>query len=228
MEGEAMTEHGREAKLRERVDEGLETLYALRERGLFDPEAFLRECPESDPERLLIDMRKEGLITRDPDEIGFTEAGLTRAEGVIRRHRLAEVLMRSILEASEEEMEETACAFEHLVSEGAVERVCAFLGHPHLCPHGRSIPPGRCCALTADNRERIQPLSEIGVGEICEVIHIRPRHHARLDRLAAFGLVPRSVVKLHQKRPSFVVQIDETDLALDLDIARDIFVRLRS
>jgi len=220
-----MTEKDRNSKVRERTEEGLEILYVLRERGLFDADSFLRECGEREPDRLLIDLRKEGLITQDGREVSFTDRGLALAEGVIRRHRLAEVLMRSILESSEEEMEETACAFEHVVSEGAVEKVCTFLGHPVHCPHGHVIPPGRCCALTTDNAERVQPLSEVPVGELCEVVHIRPRHHARLDRLAAYGIVPRSRIRLHQKVPSYVIQIDETDLALDIEIARDIYVR---
>lgn len=214
-----------DSRIRERIEEGLELLYVLRERGLFDTDDFLEACGESEPELLLLELRKEGLISTDGNEIFFTETGLGRAEGVIRRHRLAEVLMRTILESDDDEMEETACAFEHVVSEGATDRVCTFLGHPILCPHGRPIPPGRCCALTADKAERIQPLSEMPVGETCRVVHIRPRHHARLDRLAAYGLVPGSTIHLHQKRPSFVVQIDETDLALDIDIAQDIFVR---
>ncbi len=222
-----MTVKDREVRVRERLEEGLELLYVLRERGLFEADAFVRACSEPQPDRLLLDLRKEGYVTVDDREVSFTSSGLARAEGVIRRHRLAEVLMRSILESSDTEMEETACAFEHVVSEGAVERVCTFLGHPVLCPHGRSIPPGRCCALTANDSERIQPLSEVTVGEVCEVVHIRPRHHARLDRLAAYGLVPRSTIRLHQKKPSFVIQIDETDLALDGDIARDIYVRRR-
>ncbi|MBD3162900.1 MAG: DtxR family transcriptional regulator, partial [Candidatus Eisenbacteria bacterium] len=71
----------------------------------------------------------------------------------------------------------------------------------------------------------VQPLSEMEVGAVCEVVHIRPEHHARLDRLAAYGLVPRSVIRLHQKRPSYVVQIDETDLAFDAKVAGDIYVR---
>jgi DtxR family Mn-dependent transcriptional regulator len=223
-----MSVKDRDYRVRERIEEGLELLYVLREKGLFEADAFLRACTESEPNRLLIELRKEGLISIDDREVSFTDSGLARAERVIRRHRLAEVLMRSILESDELEMEETACAFEHVVNEGAVERVCAFLGHPVRCPHERSIPPGRCCALTADHAERVEPLSEVPVGELCEVVHIRPRHHARLDRLAAYGLIPRSTIRLHQKKPSFVIQIDETDLALDLDIAQDIYVRRRS
>ncbi len=208
-----------------RLDEGLEVLYALHERGMSDAASFLRACEEPEPELLLREVEAAGLVARDGESLALTDKGLTRASAIIRRHRLAEVLMRSVLEVSESEMEQTACAFEHILGEDAVDRVCAFLGHPTLCPHGRPIPPGRCCSLTAEAGEKVQPLSEMQVGALCEVVHIRPKHHARLDRLGAYGLVPRSVIRLHQKRPSFVVQIDETDLAIDVDVAKDIYVR---
>lgn len=214
----------------QRIDEGLECLYLLRERGTLDVPSFLEECSESDPSTLLLELRKESMIDLDaasPEAIEFTEAGYRRATAIVRRHRLAEVLFQSVFLVEERETAETACAFEHMLSEDACDRVCSFLGHPTHCPHGLPIPAGKCCGLTEAGDEHVQPLSEMQIGDLCEVIHILPKHHARLDRLGAYGLVPRSMIRLHQKRPSFVVQIDETDLALDLDIARDIYVRRR-
>lgn len=210
-----------------RTEEGLEILYVIQERGMSDVASFLRECVEPEPESLLAEMEKAGLVGREGDELTLTTAGFDRARGVIRRHRLAEVLMRSVLAIEDSEMEQTACALEHILGEEAVERVCAFLGHPTHCPHGRPIPEGQCCGLAGAGSDRVQPLSEMQVGDLCEVVHIRPKHHTRLDRLGAYGLVPGSWIRLHQKRPSFVVQIDETDLALDLDVAQDIYVRIK-
>jgi DtxR family transcriptional regulator, Mn-dependent transcriptional regulator len=210
-----------------RLEEGLEILYSLRERGTSDIASFTSGCWEPEPDSLLRDLEDAGLLTREAGALALTPAGLERATGVIRRHRLAEVLMHTVLDVADSEMEQTACAFEHLLGEEAVERVCSFLAHPTRCPHGRSIPPGPCCDLTAEIDENVQPLSEMRVGDLCEVVYIRPKHHARLDRLGAYGIVPRSVIRLHQKRPSFVVQIDETDLAIDLDVAKDIYVRVK-
>ena len=213
----------------ETIDEGLELLYLLRERGILDRRSFLGECREEDPEGLLREIRKAGFVEQEGEEsLALTTSGLTKAEGVVRRHRLAEVMFQSVLQVDEHESEMTACVFEHMLSEDACDRVCAFLGHPTHCPHSRAIPPGRCCGLCAESAPQVHPLSEMQVGDSCEVVHIRPRHHARLDRLGAYGLVPGSSVRLHQKKPSIVVQIDETDLALDVDVARDIYVRRKA
>jgi Fe2+ transport system protein FeoA len=47
-----------------------------------------------------------------------------------------------------------------------------------------------------------------------------PRH----NRLAVFGLVPGAEVTVIQQRPACVVKVDETELSLDPEIARDILV----
>jgi Mn-dependent DtxR family transcriptional regulator len=49
---------------------------------------------------------------------------------------------------SETEIEQQACKFEHILSPGATDKICAFLGHPRTCPHGAPIPPGPCCGAS--------------------------------------------------------------------------------
>ena len=46
-----------------------------------------------------------------------------------------------------------------------------------------------------------------------------------MDRLAALGVVPGSEIKLHQREPSYVIEIGETTIALDPEIAGEIFVK---
>jgi len=89
--------------------------------------------------------------------IEFTERGRKRAADVIRRHRLAERLFtESLGMINEEEIEEQACRFEHILSPEATEKICAFLGHPKTCPHGAPIPPGECCTRpAAENMQRL-------------------------------------------------------------------------
>ncbi|MBD3162673.1 MAG: hypothetical protein GF346_09885, partial [Candidatus Eisenbacteria bacterium] len=134
----------------QRLEEGLELLYLMRERGGGDRAAFLAECRERDPAGLLDELTRRGAVESAEGPLRLTPEGLRRAAQVIRRHRLAEVLMHSVLMVEQREMEATACVFEHILSEDACDRVCAFLGHPTHCPHGGPIPPGRCCRLTLE------------------------------------------------------------------------------
>jgi len=87
----------------------------------------------------------------------FTEKGRRRAEDVIRRHRLAEVLFTHTFQVEDEkEIAEQACRFEHILSPEATDRICTFLGHPRTCPHGSLIPAGPCC-LAAKANELVEP-----------------------------------------------------------------------
>jgi putative ABC transport system ATP-binding protein len=78
--------------------------------------------------------------------VEMTARGRQRAGDIIRRHRLTERLFTDSLHMENEaEIAEQACKFEHILSQEATDKICAFLGHPTTCPHGAPIPPGPCC-----------------------------------------------------------------------------------
>lgn len=78
--------------------------------------------------------------------VEFTPAGRQRATDVIRRHRLAERLFTQTFKVqNEDEIEQQACKFEHILSPEVTDKICSFLGHPDTCPHGGAIPAGECC-----------------------------------------------------------------------------------
>ncbi len=151
------------------------------------------------------------------------ERGEEKAREIIRRHRLTERLLSEIFEMSGEEVEEEACKFEHILSPGVTESVCTFLGHPPTCIHGKPIPRGECCArFKKEMKPLVTPLEELGLGEEGRIVFIAPKSHQRLDRLSILGIVPGSIVRMHQRNPSHVLQIGETFLALDREITKDI------
>src|SRR4030042_1005403 len=131
-----------------------------------------------------------------------------------------------LFETTEEEGEEEACKLEHILSPSVTESVCTFLGHPPTCIHGKPIPRGECCAkFKKEMKPLVIPLEELGLGEEGRIVFIAPKSHERLDRLSTLGIVPGSVVRMHQKNPSHVLQIGETTLALDKEIVKDIYVK---
>jgi Fe2+ transport system protein FeoA len=81
-------------------------------------------------------------------------------------------------------------------------------------------PPGSGCAVPA-----IQPLDRLPPGRAGRIVSIVPREPAQLARLASFGLVPGTIVRLQQSRPAVVVRTGETTLALDPAIAAGIAVK---
>lgn len=210
----------------DRVDELLELIWTLRERGISDLNQLLGETKDLEAKSILRVMIRDGLFEVEGNQVILKERGEEKAREIIRRHRLTERLLSEIFEMSEEEVEEEACKLEHILSPGVTESVCTFLGHPPTCIHGKPIPRGECCAkFRKEMRPLVIPLEELGLGEQGRIVFIAPKSHQRLDRLSAMGIVPGSILRMHQKNPSYVLQIGETTLALDGEVVRDIYVK---
>lgn len=90
-------------------------------------------------------MAREGWIRLSEGCVSLTEKGQVRANGLVRRHRLAERLFFDTFALDELLLHENACKIEHSLSSEVVEKLCVFLNHPQTCPHGDPIPPGKCC-----------------------------------------------------------------------------------
>ena len=121
----------------------------------------------------------------------------------------------------------------------------------HGCPLGAMCNLARCPACEYEFPEQlpgkswlrrlfnkggaaaVPPLPEDGLltvkslaaGESAEVLCLAGESSSRRNHLAVFGLVPGSEVRLVQRHPSFVLEIGETVLALDSDVAGDIVVK---
>jgi len=210
----------------ERVDELLERIWTLREEGVSDLDQLLGTTQDIEARYILRLMIKEDLFQVEGNRMVLKELGEEKAREIIRRHRLTERLLSEIFEMSEEEVEEEACKLEHILSPGVTESVCTFLGHPPTCIHGKPIPRGECCTkFKKEMKHLVIPLDDLGLGEEGRIVFIAPKSHQRLDRLSNLGMVPGSTVRMHQKNPSYVLQIGETFLALDSDIVKDIYVK---
>jgi DtxR family Mn-dependent transcriptional regulator len=210
----------------DRIDEILELIWTLRERGVSDLDKLLEETKDLEAKSILRLMIKDGLFEVEDNRMILKERGEEKAREIIRRHRLTERLLLEIFEMSEEEVEQEACKLEHILSPGVTDSVCTFLGHPPTCIHGKPIPRGACCAkFKKEMKPLVIPLEELGLGENGRIVFIAPRSHQRLDRLSTLGIVPGSILRMHQKNPSYVLQIGETTLALDSEVVRDIYVK---
>lgn len=209
------------------VDELLELIYTLKEsEGTITVEELRRKhTEETDIDKLLDEMAATGLVDISNGKIGFSSTGKTEAEKLIRAHRLAERLLTDVLLVHETEIETQACALEHILNPAVVDNICTILGHPRTCPHGRDIPRGPCCT---DRRREAAPavltLDLLRSGESGRILYVETRDHARLDKLTTFGMLPGTVVRVHQRQPSLVVLVGETQLALDHEIAQNVHV----
>jgi DtxR family Mn-dependent transcriptional regulator len=210
---------------RQKVEEILEAIWKADEAGEFAVGAVRRHCPEEISEGNLQDLETEGLVIRQGERILFTAEGKERAQGVIRRHRLTESLLTYVLGLPEEKADAIACDMEHTLPPEMERSICTLLGHPPFSPTGKPIPPGEDCLEKLSSVDAaIVNLCELSPGEAGRIAYIRPKNHARLHQLTGFGVVPGVTVKVHQTYPAFCLKFEETELAIDPDVAEDIFV----
>jgi len=211
---------------RKRLEELLEGIWTLREAGSCTTGELKAQTGEAQTEELLEELRGMGMVVLRGEQVELTPEGERRAREIVRRHRLAERLLSDVLELSDPLAESHACEFEHLLSPEVTDSVCTFLGHPPTCPHGKPIPRGECCSrFRREVSPLVMPLSELEVGAEAKIVFISPRRHSTLDRLASLGLIPGSTLHLHQKSPAFVVRVGESEVALDPEVAREIYVK---
>jgi DtxR family Mn-dependent transcriptional regulator len=220
--GELLREH----ILQHRIEDLMEDLYTLADQGRHDIDDLARQARVEDVPGTLQAMAREGLVVLAGSEARLTEKGSREAREIVRRHRLGETLFSQLFDLDEEEAEKTACEFEHILSPQVTTSVCTYLGHPPVCPHGKSIPKGDCCGrFRLEMEPLVKRLSDLRLGESGAIVFMAPDSRTRLARLSGLGVVPGGVLRLVQKRPSVVVEVGETTLALDPGIADEIFVK---
>ncbi|MFA5072748.1 MAG: metal-dependent transcriptional regulator [Nitrospirota bacterium] len=208
----------------EKEDELLEIIWTLREEGILTLDQVLEHCAIKGCESILKQLAKNGWIKSKGQMLELLPKGDDRARELVRRHRLSLRLFHDLFALDRAEAE--ACKFEHILSPEVTDSVCTLLGHPPTSPDGKPIPRGKCCSLFKQEiRPLVIPLADLMPGEQAKIVFITPESHSRLDRLSAMGILPGSVLKLHQKRPSYVIQFGETMVAVDKSITREIFVK---
>lgn len=207
-------------------EEILEAVWIAEERDEQRLDLIQPLCPkvELKPEHFE-SLQDAGLIRLEDGRIQFTPRGRDFARKIVRRHRLTECLMGYVLNLDPETMERVACETEHSLLPEVESSICILLGHPELAPDGTRVPPGECCANGSRHIEKtIVCVSECEPGERVKIAYIRSKSHELLQQLSAFGIMPGLRVRLLQKSPAYCLQFENSEIALDKEIAQNLFV----
>lgn len=215
-----------ENRTSEEIAEVLEVVWTLAEQGAATMEKVIHSANAHVSESLMQQLSAKGLIAiEDGGRVHLMPEGERMAEPIIRRHRLAERLICDVLGSHVDDSEEAACEYEHLLAEGITNSICTLLGHPRFCPHNKPIPEGECCRQARDElRPIVVSCDQLRVGESARVAYFSTKEHSRMLKLSALGISPGISMKLIQKWPAYVVQCEETEIALEPDVAKNIYV----
>jgi DtxR family transcriptional regulator, iron-dependent repressor len=122
----------------------LRTVYELEEEGIVPLRARIAErLRQSGPtvSQTVARMERDGLVTVQGDRhLELTVTGRNRAIAVMRKHRLAELLLLNVIGMDWSEVHVEACRWEHVMSEDVERRLIPLLDNPVESPHGNPIP----------------------------------------------------------------------------------------
>jgi len=198
------------------VEEYLETIFALEEEGIPVIQARLAErLGKAAPSvsEMLDRLEADGLITRTGRKISMTPAGKALAEGVVRKHRLAERLLVDIIGLDWDKAHIEAGRWEHVISDDVEARLVVLLGNPTTCPHGNPIP-----GATPDGA-RQRSLAEAQPGEQIRLVRITESVEHEADSLTYLGdngLTPGTLAVVQSRAPDGTLTLVLGDAAIAL------------
>ncbi|MDT4986795.1 MAG: DtxR family transcriptional regulator, Mn-dependent transcriptional regulator [Micromonosporaceae bacterium] len=214
----------------------LRTILELEEEGVAPLRARIAErLHQSGPtvSQTVSRMERDGLLTVLGDrQLHLTDLGRAHAVAVMRKHRLAELLLVNVIGMPYEEAHEEACRWEHVMSEAVEQRVYELLGRPTRSPYGNPIPgldefDASAISTPAADAERNLAFPGLAgpvvVSRICESVQTDA---VVLRLLHAAGIDPGVNVTVAQERDGVRIDRDGEEIRLPREVASRVFVAI--
>ena len=103
--------------------------------------------------------------------------------------------------------------------------------HEGLITRSDSKAPKNSIDLTSSGKQTLASIQnslltadQLSINENAKIAYLSQNNYPRFQKLSSFGLFPGIPISLKQRYPSFVIQCEETQIALEEEILKDIFV----
>lgn len=212
----------------------LRTVYELEEEGIAPLRARIAErLAQSGPtvSQTVQRMERDGLLHVGEDRrIELTPQGRAKATSVMRKHRLAEVLLTEVIGLPLELVHDEACRWEHVISDAVEERLATILQQPSHSPYGNPIPDHGALGPQAPTDE-VRPLAavlppsgpvRVVLERISEVLQADAELIAQLRDV---GVGPGAEITAERVGPTLRFSADGRRCSAEIDVAHHLFVR---
>jgi DtxR family Mn-dependent transcriptional regulator len=211
----------------------LKTILELEEEGVVPKRARIAErLHQSGPtvSQTVARMERDGLLNVEGDRhLALTDLGREHAVAVMRKHRLAELLLVNVIGLPYEEAHEEACRWEHVMSDAVEQRVYELLGRPTRSPYGNPIPgldtlQGGTPDESADPERNLAfpgLAGSVVVSRICESVQTDADV---LRQLHTAGIDPGATVTVAQERDGVSIDREGERIRLPREVASRVFV----
>ena len=169
---------------------------------------------------------RDGLLTTEDRRLAFTDRGLTVAESLVRRHRLAERMLIEVIGLRWHRAHEEATRWGHVISDEVEERLVEILGDPATCPHGNPIPGSSHEVDLSD----LRPLHDFRPGDRVRLARLTEDLELELDvmrYLEESGLMPGAEIEIRGVAPdgTMALAVGGADAALGSHLSDNLWVR---
>ncbi|MEU8813895.1 metal-dependent transcriptional regulator [Actinoplanes sp. NPDC048796] len=220
----------------------LRTILELEEEGVPPLRARIAErLHQSGPtvSQTVARMERDGLLTVENDRhLVLTDEGRTTAVSVMRKHRLAELLLVNVIGMPYEEAHEEACRWEHVMSDSVEKKVYELLNKPTRSPYGNPIPGLEALGVPdEEDEDLLDSAAQVSAGErnlafpgltgsvvvqrICESVQT---NSDVLRQLHAAGIDPGTTVTVAQERDGVTIDRSGDKIRLPREVASRVFV----
>jgi DtxR family Mn-dependent transcriptional regulator len=210
------------------LEEYLEAIHELEEEGTVVIQARLAErLGHSAPSvsEMIRRLRSDGYVEVQDRAVLLTTKGRTRAESVVRKHRLAERLLTDVIGLPWHKAHVEACRWEHVISDEVEERLVVLLNNPSTCPHGNPIPgtPGLPFEADLVALAQSEPGDRVRLERGTEQVE---SDRESLTYLSVNGFVPGADAEVSAKAPdgTLTLQLGAGTIALGPALASQLFV----
>jgi DtxR family transcriptional regulator, Mn-dependent transcriptional regulator len=168
----------------------------------------------------------KGLVEYKPyKEVELTKKGTTHALQIIRRHRLWELFLYSVLNMDLSDVHQEAELLEHQASDSLMDKIAEFLDNPVFDPHGEPIPHKNGVLPEVGG---LLQLEEVPLKVKVEVLRIRIRDREIFEMFKHYGIKPGvklSVLKKFDFDRSIEIEIENRKVLLSNDLSARIFCK---
>jgi len=174
--------------------------------------------------RMVRRMSENGYIRHEPYQgVQLTPEGEAIALHVIRRHRILEAYLVSVMGFGWDEVHDMVELLERGVDDRIIERMDEMAGFPQRCPHGEPIPSKDGVMPVIDDR----PLTEWPEQVAAQVSRVKTHDPEKLRYLASVKLLPGLPVTVTARSPfngPLHIQAGGDRLVLGNELASELYV----
>ena len=165
--------------------------------------------------RHLNKLGKDGLVATSNNHFNLTTEGISKANELVRAHRLWETYLVDNLGLTESQIHEDADKYEHLLTDEILDEVDMQLGYPTVDPHGSPIPP-----------KKVKTIYLNAMTNAAKAIIAKEQPSDEVEsRLWELGILPKSELTLLEKSDlGYIIKSGKKRITIPVELAEKVVI----